>query len=138
MSVPPRAKPDSVAEYVATLHPESAIVVRKVLALVRKNVPGCIDKISYGIPAFSKERIFMYCAAFKAHIGIYPPVRGDAKLIQQLKPYSNAKGNLRFPLSEPMPYLLITQVAKSLAKSYAERPKTKRKSRGSKSGASVA
>jgi uncharacterized protein YdhG (YjbR/CyaY superfamily) len=138
MSVPPRAKPESVAQYVAALPPASALVVRKVLALVKKNVPGCTEKISYGIPAFSKERIFMYCAAFKSHIGIYPPVRGDAKLNQQLKPYANAKGNLRFPLSEPMPYSLINRVAKVLAKSYAARPKTKPGSRGSKSSARAA
>jgi uncharacterized protein YdhG (YjbR/CyaY superfamily) len=138
MSVPARAKPSSVAEYMAALPPASAIVVRKVLALVKKNVPGCSEKISYGIPAISKERTFMYCAAFRSHIGIYPPVRGDAKLIQQLKPYANAKGNLRFPLSEPMPYPLITRVAKALAKSYAARSKTKPRRRGSKTGASVA
>lgn len=138
MSVPPRAKPRSVAEYVAGLPPGSALVVRKVLALVKKNVPGCSEKISYGMPAFAKDRTFMYCAAFKSHIGIYPPVRGNAKLIQQLRPYANAKGNLRFPLSEPVPYPLITRVAKALAKSYATRPETKPRSRGSKTGASVA
>ena len=138
MSVPPRAKPDSVARYVAALPPESALVVKKVLALAKKNVPGCSEKISYGIPALSKERVFMYCAAFKSHIGIYPPVRGDPKLIQELRPYANAKGNLRFPLAEPMPYPLITRVAKALAKSCAARAKTKPGSRGSKTGASVA
>ena len=129
MSASSRAKPDSVAGYTAALPPDSARVVRKVLALVKKNVPGCSEKISYGIPALSQERVFMYCAAFTSHIGIYPPVRGDTKLIQQLKPYANAKGNLRFPLSEPMPYPLIIRVAKALAKAYAARPKAKPKSR---------
>jgi uncharacterized protein YdhG (YjbR/CyaY superfamily)/predicted enzyme related to lactoylglutathione lyase len=116
------ASPASVTEYLAGLAPQSARVVRRIRGLVRKNVPGCREIISYGIPAFAGERIFMYCAAFKAHIGIYPPVRGDARLIQQLKPYANAKGNLRFALSAPMPYPLIVRVAKALAQSRAAKP----------------
>jgi uncharacterized protein YdhG (YjbR/CyaY superfamily) len=98
------------------LPPQSALVLRKVRALVRKNVPGCEELISYGIPAFKLGRIFMFCAAFKSHIGIYPPVRDDARLMRQLKPYANAKGNLRFPLSAPVPYPLIARVAKALSK----------------------
>ena len=111
----PRAA-TSVTDYMAGLPPASARVVRKIRALVKKNVPGCREVISYGIPAFKEERIFMYCAAFKSHIGIYPPVRGDARLIQLLKPYANARGNLRFPLSEPIPYALIVRVTRALAR----------------------
>lgn len=125
MSVPSGARPRSIEEYVADLPPESARVIGKIRALVRKNIPGCREAISYGIPAFSMERIFMYCAAFKSHIGIYPPVRGDARLVRQLKPHANARGNLRFPLSAPIPYPLITRVAKALAKSYAARAGSK-------------
>jgi len=116
MNVPSRPTPVSVAAYVAGLPPPSARVIGRIRALIRKNVPGTRESISYGIPAFSKERVFMYCAAFKTHIGIYPPVRSDARLMQQLKPFANAKGNLRFPLSAPMPYALITRVAKALAR----------------------
>ena len=132
MSVPSRAKASSVLEYLAGLPPEPARVVGKICSLVKKNVPGCREFISYGMPAFAVERTFMYCAAFKSHIGIYPPVRGDPPLQRQLKPYSNAKGNLRFSLSSPMPYPLIAHVAKSLAKSYAVKPKTSPKRKRSK------
>jgi uncharacterized protein YdhG (YjbR/CyaY superfamily) len=125
MSTPSRAKPSSVAEYVADLPPQVARVVGKIRGLVKKNIPGCKETISYGIPAFSVERVFMYCAAFKSHIGIYPPVRDDARLMKKLKPYANAKGNLRFPLSSPLPYPLITRLAKALAKSYAAKPGNK-------------
>lgn len=125
MSVPARAKASSVADYMADLPPEAARVVRRIRGLVKKNVPGCAETISYGIPAFSMERVFMYCAAFKSHIGIYPPVRNDARLIQQLKPYANARGNLRFPLSAPIPYPLITRVAKALARSYGAKARNK-------------
>jgi len=103
--------------------------LKSVLTLVRKTVPKGELVISYGIPAFKSGRVFIYCAAFKRHIGIYPPVRDDAKLAKELKPYANAKGNLGFPLDAPMPMTLIAKVAKALAKQNARPgvPGTKRK-----------
>jgi uncharacterized protein YdhG (YjbR/CyaY superfamily) len=109
----------TVPDYLASLEPEQARALKRVLALVRKSVPGSHRVISYGIPAFRQDRVFIYCAAFRRHIGIYPPVRDNARLVRSLKPYANAKGNLRFPLDEPMPMQLIARVAKALAKQYA-------------------
>jgi uncharacterized protein YdhG (YjbR/CyaY superfamily) len=115
----PRPKFANQAGYLAALEPAQAKVLRKVLATVRKAVPGAQSVISYGIPAFKQDRVFIYCAAFKRHVGIYPPVRGDGKLQAALKPYANAKGNLSFPLDEAMPLALIARVAKSLSRQYA-------------------
>ena len=109
----------------AALPPQSRRVVTRVRRLVRKAVPGCNEAISYGIPAFSLERVFMYCAAFKSHIGIYPPLRGNTGLVRKLRPYANAKGNLRFALSAPVPYALINRLARALARAYSAKPKAR-------------
>jgi uncharacterized protein YdhG (YjbR/CyaY superfamily) len=111
-----RPKVATVDEYLSLLAPEQARQLKRVIATVRKAVPGCTQVISYGIPAFKRDKVFIYCAAFKSHIGIYPPVRGDARLIAALKPHANPKGNLRFPFDERMPHRLIARVAKALAK----------------------
>jgi len=58
----------------------------------------------------------VYFAAFKKHIGFYPPVRGDARLMKAVSPYAGEKGNLRFPLEQPIPYDLIRRIAKFRAK----------------------
>ncbi len=108
----------SVSEYLSALTPAQAKALKRVLALVQKSVPRSTRVISYGIPAFRQERVFLYCAAFKRHIGLYPPVRDDARLRAALAPYANAKGNLSFPLAEPLPMALIGRVAKALAKQY--------------------
>jgi uncharacterized protein YdhG (YjbR/CyaY superfamily) len=119
----------TVSDYLAALAPSHARILRSVLATVRKSVPNASPVISYGIPAFKQDRVFIYCAAFKKHIGVYPPVRDDATLRVALKPYANAKGNLSFALNEEMPLSLIARVAKALAKQYAKgstaRPKRK-------------
>jgi uncharacterized protein YdhG (YjbR/CyaY superfamily) len=68
--------------------------------------------------AFKLSRTFIYFAAFKKHIGIYPPVTGDKTLSDELLPYAGDKGNLKFPLDKPMPYELIGRVVVALAKQY--------------------
>ena len=72
----------------------------------------------------SGER-FRGFAAFKKHIGVYPPVR-DAKLRKELARYAGPKGNLQFPLSERIPYALIGRVAKVRTKENAARARAKR------------
>ena len=127
----PRQVFATVSDYLDALTPSQAKALRSVLTTVHKSAPSAESVISYGIPAFKKDRVFIYCAAFKKHIGIYPPVREDAKLRAVLRPYANAKGNLSFPLASPMPLSLIARVAKALAKQYAKdstaRPKRTRR-----------
>ncbi|MBI4985982.1 MAG: hypothetical protein HZC24_11765, partial [Rhodocyclales bacterium] len=68
--------------------------------------------------AFRGKRIFFYFAAFKKHIGIYPPVSKDAALIGELEPFRGEKGNLAFPLDQPLPAELIGRVAVALHREY--------------------
>lgn len=128
----------SVPDYLSSLEPAKAKALKSVLALVRKTVPRADLVVSYGIPAFKSGRVFMYCAAFKRHIGIYPPVRGDARLVRDLKPYANDKGNLSFPLDAPLPMALIARVASALAKQYAQPGKPKAKRKQARKGARAA
>jgi uncharacterized protein YdhG (YjbR/CyaY superfamily) len=89
-------------------------------AQVELLVPGASRCIGYKMPAFRGEkRIFFYFAAFKRHIGIYPPVSQDAALIAELAPYRGDKGNLSFPLNQPLPIELIGRVAVALHREHA-------------------
>ena len=81
--------------------------------------PHATKCISYGMPAFRDQRVFLYFAAFKKHIGIYPPMTHDAALIQDLTPFRGPKGNLSFPLDQPLPMALIERVILALHKQYA-------------------
>jgi len=93
--------------------------VRSLLEWIQKTtesvVPGASRCVSYGMPAFRLKKIFLYFAAFKEHIGIYPPLRKDADLIRELEPYRGPKGNLSFPLSRPLPKALVKRVVIALA-----------------------
>ena len=93
--------------------------VRSILEWIQKTtesvVPEASRCVSYGMPAFRKRKIFLYFAAFKKHIGIYPPLRADGELIRELEPYLGPKGNLSFPFSEPFPKALVKRVVRALA-----------------------
>jgi uncharacterized protein YdhG (YjbR/CyaY superfamily) len=74
--------------------------------------PGAQETISYRIPAFTLSGALVYFAAFRNHIGFYPPVKGDARLEEAIARYAGDKGNLRFPLGQPIPYSLIERIVK--------------------------
>lgn len=105
-------------EYFASSPPEVQPILRRIQATVQAAVPQAEACISYKMPAFRLGKVFFYFAAFKHHIGIYPPVAGSEGLRAQLAPYLGPKGNLIFPLAQPMPYELIEQVALALAAQY--------------------
>lgn len=106
-------------DYFDTVPPESRKRLKRIQAEVAAQVPGATPCISYNMPAFKLAKTFFYFAAFKKHIGIYPPMVDDAALIAETQPYRNEKGNLSFPLAEPLPLELIGRVAVALAAQYA-------------------
>jgi uncharacterized protein YdhG (YjbR/CyaY superfamily) len=121
-----QAKPTTIDEYIATFPPDVQAILRKIRATIAKAIPKAQEKISYRIPAFALDGDVIYFAAFKKHIGVFPPVR-DAKLRKEVARYAGPKGNLQFPLAERIPYRLIGRLAKARAKENAARAAAKRK-----------
>ena len=107
-----RATPQNVDEYIASFSPEVQAILEKLRLTIRRAAPDARETISYNMPAFMQDGILVYFAAFKKHIGLYPPVNGDAKLEKAISTYAGEKGNLRFPLDQPIPYRLIERIVK--------------------------
>ena len=108
-----RRKPAStIDEYIDRCAPDVQPILHRVRATIAKAAPGATETISYRIPAFKRDRILVYFAAFTHHIGLYPPVKGDAALEKAVAPYAGEKGNLRFPLDRRIPYALIARIVK--------------------------
>jgi uncharacterized protein YdhG (YjbR/CyaY superfamily) len=118
---------ETIDEYIAAFPPEVQVILKKIRLTVREAVPQAEEKISYNMPAFALDGDLIYFAAFKKHIGVYPPVHGDEKLGQALSRYRGEKGNLKFPLDEPIPYELIRRIVKSRVKEHREAARSKRK-----------
>src|SRR5262245_17458530 len=124
----------TIDDYIAAAAPAARPILKEIRRIVRATAPEAEELISYRMPAFKQHGILVYFAAFKHHIGIFPPVSGDARLEQTLEPYAGPKGNLRFPIDRPIPYALIRRIVKlrlkqNLARASANSTKKSRSGR---------
>lgn len=87
---------------------------------IEERVPGTTRCIAYKMPALRKGCVFTYFAAFKHHIGIYPPVMQPQSLVVELLRWRGPKGNLSFPHDEPLPLELIGRAGEALAAAYGD------------------
>jgi uncharacterized protein YdhG (YjbR/CyaY superfamily) len=106
----------TVDGYISRFQPKVQRILRKIRTTVRSAAPKAEEVISYRMPALRQNGILIWYAAFTNHIGLYPPIRGDAKLVGQAARYAGEKGNLRFPLDEAIPYRLIAGLTKLRAR----------------------
>ncbi len=100
----------TIDAYIEASAAEVRPTLQKIRRIIRAAAPDAQETISYQMPAFRQHGILLYFAAFKQHIGLYPPVRGDAGLEKAVAPYEGEKGNLRFPLDQPIPFELIERI----------------------------
>ena len=108
-----------IDHYILAAAPLARPILSEIRRVAKAAVPEAQETVSYKLPALKLERTFFYFAAFKNHIGIYPPVTDDAQLRQEIAQYANEKGNLKFLLNEPIPYDLIARIALALSKQYS-------------------
>jgi uncharacterized protein YdhG (YjbR/CyaY superfamily) len=57
---------------------------------------------------------------------LYPPISGDKTLEKSVAPYVGPKGNLQFPLDEPMPLDLIERIVNLRVKQDTEKAAAKK------------
>lgn len=119
----------NIDEYIAAFPTQIQTILKKIRRTVHNAAPEAEEIVSYRMPAFRQDGILVYFAAFKNHIGLYPPVSGDAKIEKAIAPYAGEKGNLRFPLDQPIPYDLIERIVKFRLKQNLAKAAEKRKKR---------
>ncbi|MCS6951800.1 MAG: DUF1801 domain-containing protein [Bryobacteraceae bacterium] len=122
-------RPTSIDEYISTAPARVRPILAEIRRVVRAAAPEAEEVISYRMPAFKQHGILLYFAGFKNHIGLYPPVSGEPKLEEALKPYAGPKGNLKFPLDRPIPYALIRRIVKLRLAQNLARAKSARQQR---------
>jgi uncharacterized protein YdhG (YjbR/CyaY superfamily) len=120
-----RLRPKNIDEYIASFSPEVQSILEKIRSTIKQAAPEAEEKISYQIPTFTLMGNLVHFAAFKEHIGLYPPVQGDEKLQADISTYKGEKGNLKFPLDEPIPYTLISRIVKFRVKEQLQRAESK-------------
>lgn len=118
---------ETIDAYIAGFPEDVQAILQKVRTTIRKAAPGAEEAIKYAIPTFTLNGNLVHFAAFKQHIGFYPAPSGIEKFKKELSAYEGAKGSVRFPLDEPIPYALIRDIAKFRAAENAGKAKKKTK-----------
>jgi uncharacterized protein YdhG (YjbR/CyaY superfamily) len=112
----------TVDEYLAEVPPKVRRYVEEIRKIIREEVPGSEEVISYNMPAVKFHGILLYFAVHKAHIGFYP---GNASLIDDLKDelagYETSKGTIKFPFDKPLSLSLIRKIVKIRARENLEK-----------------
>ncbi|MBI3792351.1 MAG: DUF1801 domain-containing protein [Gemmatimonadetes bacterium] len=110
-----------VDAYIAALPPKARTAMTALRHVIRKHAPDAVERLSYRLPTWFQDGVVVYVGAFTAHIGIFPPLRGDDALLKAVARYANPHGNLKFPLDKPMPVALMARIVKQRLKENATR-----------------
>src|SRR5471030_1245799 len=127
--MPKPQKPQDINGYISQFPADVQAILEQVRETISHAAPDAKEVISYQMPAFKQHGILVYFAAWKKHIGLYPPISGDKAIEKAIARYAGPKGNLQFPLDEPIPYDLIERIVKLRVKQDSEKAAAKRKKR---------
>jgi len=100
----------SVDHYIQMYPEDIRDRLEKIRTLIRKAAPKAEEKISYGMPAYTYNRILIYFGAHTKHIGLYPFTNAIEAFREELSEYKTAKGSIQFPYSKRLPLKLISQI----------------------------
>ena len=109
-------------EYLATFSPENRKILEIVRKTVRAAVPGAEEVISYQIPAFKKDGVWIfYYSGYKAHYALAcpPPFAAFKAFAKELASYKKSVSAVQFPYDQPVPVELITKMSKHQAEQIA-------------------
>ncbi|MES1244736.1 MAG: DUF1801 domain-containing protein [Acidobacteriota bacterium] len=124
-----QAAPQTIDEYIAGFPKDIQERLQKIRATIREAAPEAEEAIKYQMPTFTLQGNLVHFAAFKNHIGFYPAPRGIEAFQEELSAYEGAKGSVRFPLDQPIPYDLIGRIVRFRVKDSLDKAAAKKKKR---------
>lgn len=103
-------KPTTFEAYFAAFPPDTQAIGNEMRRIIQEAAPGAKEVISYGMPAYKINRVFVYFALYAKHIGFYPTGEGIEAFKEELTPYKFSKSAVQFPLDKPLPEDLIRKM----------------------------
>ena len=97
-------------EYIASFPKNVQTILQEMRQTIHNAAPQAEETISYSMPAFKQNRVLVWFAAFKNHIGFFPTALGVEAFKDELKGYIISKGTIRFPFDKPIPFDLVKKI----------------------------
>jgi len=106
-----RPPPRTIEQYIAGFPADVQLVLRSIRETIRVAAPRARESMRYEMPTFTLKGNLVHFAAFERRIGFSAP-RGNGGFRYELSLHEGGTGTVQFPLPEPIPFDLITRVAK--------------------------
>ena len=102
--------PESVDEYILNYPADIQKKITEIRSVIKKAAPDAVEKVSYGMPAYTFKGMLLYYAAHTNHIGFYPTPSAIEAFRKELSAYKPSRGTIHFPLDKPLPIKLIKDI----------------------------
>ncbi|MBS1491209.1 MAG: DUF1801 domain-containing protein [Bacteroidetes bacterium] len=102
----------NIDEYHAQFSKEMQAVLQQLRQVIKQAAPQTTETISYGMPAFKQNKVLVYYAVNKNHIGFYPTPHPIEVFKKELHKYKTSKGAIQFPIDQVLPLPLIKKIVK--------------------------
>lgn len=99
-----------IDEYHSSFPTDIQKILEQLRLTVKQAAPKATETISYGMPAFRQNKVLVYYAVHKEHIGFYPTPNPIVHFKQELEKYNTSKGAIQFPIDKPLPLTLIKKL----------------------------
>ena len=100
----------SIEQYIASFDKPVQQKLKELNQFIESVIPYAEPVISYNMPAYQFNKVVVYFAGYKNHIGFYPTSKPIKYFKNELQSYSHSKGAVQFKLNEPLPYDLIERM----------------------------
>jgi uncharacterized protein YdhG (YjbR/CyaY superfamily) len=108
------AGPITVDEYFVRLSEPARGTLNKMRAAIRSAVPhDATETISYRMPAFTRNGVLVWYAAFANHCSLFPTGSVVEAFKDQLKGFKTSKGTIQFPTDKALPIALIKRIVRA-------------------------
>ena len=109
-----RAVVPTVADYLARVPGPARSTLISLRAAIRSALPhGVTESISYRMPAFKRDGVLVWYAAFADHCSLFPGGSVLQRFKSEVGGYKTSKGTIQFALDKPLPIALIKRIVKA-------------------------
>jgi uncharacterized protein YdhG (YjbR/CyaY superfamily) len=113
-----KSKPATIEEYIEAAPEEVQQKLFQLHECIRAAAPNATEGLKWSMPAYSYNRILVTFAIFKNHIGFYPTPSAVKAFAKSLTKYKTAESSIQFPLKDPLPLDLISNITKYRVQEY--------------------
>ena len=101
----------SVEEYLSGFDGDVRARLDEMRAVIRDAAPEAAESMAYGMPAYKLDgKPLVYFAGYAKHVGFYATPNGHEAFAEEFSRYTQGKGSVQFPHTEPLPTDLVRRV----------------------------